>query len=79
MGDGRRKRRGGVRLDACQRGFTEATSICGHVEASNTRRKKENATDLVFLGYCFDILCSFVAKPKTSKRRITEGNESRSS
>lgn len=31
----------GGRLDYCQKGFTEATSICGHVEASGTGRKRK--------------------------------------
>lgn len=31
----------GGRLDSCQKGFTEATSICGHVEAGGTRKKKK--------------------------------------
>lgn len=33
--------------------------------------EKENATDLVFLGSCFDILPSFVAKLKSTKYCIT--------
>lgn len=36
---------GGGCLDLCQKGFTEATNICGHVEASGTGRKKKNAAD----------------------------------
>lgn len=36
---------GGGRLNLCQKGFTEATNICGRVEASGTRRKKKNAAD----------------------------------
>lgn len=53
----------GGRLDSCQKGFTEATSICGHVEASDIRRKR-NAADLVFLVCCFDILCSLLQNEK---------------
>lgn len=43
--DRRKEGRGGGCLDLCQKGFTEATNICGHVEASGTGRKKKNAAD----------------------------------
>lgn len=31
----------GACLDSCQKGFTVARSICGHVEATGTRRERK--------------------------------------
>lgn len=73
-----RWREGGVvggRLDSCQKGFTEATSICGHVEASGGRRKKKMPQIWCFCVCRSDILRSLLQNHKTTKDHITDRQE----
>lgn len=72
---GGRRGGGGGCLDLCQKGFTQATNICGHVEASGTGRKKKNAADFGVSESLFWHLACFVAKSETTKRCITDMGE----